>query len=680
MPALYRFFYFLSISCLLFCSYGVVAREGTHHYGQFKYRIDHNLPDWVKPVKTPKSRGKPDGQGAEYLLVDTQVKATHDSHAMYYATSTLLHNSQAIAENSEVYITFNPLYQQLVVHEISVIRKGNVAGTVDPAQIRLLQREEDLKDGILHGVVSAIAIVPNTRVGDRIDVKYTVVGRNPVYGEKLFGSYSMGWSVDVELATLRLLIPKDIRIQTQAHNLAKKVKVKNAGKFNEYTWKNKRAKAVFDEGDYPAWYIPYAWVEYSEYQSWDEVKDWALALYGSVDQESRALDDLAAELLLETDSDSEYVSQALKFSQENIRYLGLEFGQNSHLPHNPDEVIANRFGDCKDKSNLLVQLLWRQGIKANSALVSYEMREGFVNRLPSPAAFDHVIVVVELDGQKIWVDPTKTFQSDNIESTGFSYYGKALVIDESSDETIVAVKPLNTQLDQQQVIENYVYNGLDKPTTLTVKTRYQGSLAEYQRYRFATNDLDDIQKSYLSYYAKFYPKIEATAKIEYQDDKIDNHFVVIEAYAIDEFGSVDQGVHKTGHYAYAINEHLQIPQQRIRTSPADIGIPKRVRHKLIVNYENNIGLDIDSTPFVKKTPEFEYRSWSSYRNRRFEFDSDLRINAMSVSADGLTTYLSTIKEIRNDIDFSLNFYDPYNKPERKGKTALLKSLEAVRFE
>ncbi len=681
MSALFQNFYIL-LSFLLFLSPLVFAtEEPVHSYGQFEYKIDPNLPEWVKPVKSPKSRGKPEGQGAEYLLVDTQVKTSHDDYAMYYSTSTVLHNSQSIADNSEVYMTFNPLYQKLVVHEISVMRKRKVVGSVSPHQIRLLQREQDLKNGILDGVVSAIAIVPNTRVGDRLDVKYTVVGRNPVYGEKIFGSHSLGWRVDVALASVRLLVPKDIQIQTREHNLSKKVKVKKRGQFKEYVWRNKKVEAVFDEGDYPAWYVPYPWVEYSEYRSWSEVKDWAVDLYSSVNQKSAKLNDLSIELSLEADGDDmELVSRALKFSQENIRYLGLEFGQNSHLPHDPEEVISNRYGDCKDKSNLLVQLLNMQGFDASSALVSYGMREGFTDILPSPAAFDHVVVVLELDGKKIWVDPTKTHQAGRVDKTGFTYFGKALVINENSDDVIVDVKPLETQADRQHIIENYVYKGPGKPTELKVKTRYQGSLAEAQRYRFASNDLDSIQKSYLSYYSKLYPKIRFSDKVEYQDDRINNNFVVTEKYLIEEFSTLDEDLHRTEHYAYSIAENLISPKQIIRSSPSSIGTPKRVRHQLVIDYENEVGLHIDSEPNIRKTDEFEYRSWSSYRNKRFVFDSDLQINSMSVSADALSSYLSSIKKVREDIDFILHFQLPYEKPEIKKKSSLLKSMGEIRFE
>ena len=40
-----------------------------------------------------------------------------------------------------------------------------------------------------------------------------------------------------------------------------------------------------------------------------------------------------------------------------IRYYSVSLGESSHRPHTPAEVLRNRYGDCKDKSLLLVTIL-----------------------------------------------------------------------------------------------------------------------------------------------------------------------------------------------------------------------------------------------------------------------------------------------------------------------------------
>jgi transglutaminase-like putative cysteine protease len=47
---------------------------------------------------------------------------------------------------------------------------------------------------------------------------------------------------------------------------------------------------------------------------------------------------------------------ALQFVQNKIRYVSRSFGSNAYHSHHPDEVLQNRYGDCKDNSLLLLLL------------------------------------------------------------------------------------------------------------------------------------------------------------------------------------------------------------------------------------------------------------------------------------------------------------------------------------
>ena len=48
---------------------------------------------------------------------------------------------------------------------------------------------------------------------------------------------------------------------------------------------------------------------------------------------------------------------ALRMIQDNIRYASISTGPGSYRPHPSDLVLERNFGDCKDKSLLLVNLL-----------------------------------------------------------------------------------------------------------------------------------------------------------------------------------------------------------------------------------------------------------------------------------------------------------------------------------
>jgi cellulose synthase operon protein C len=88
------------------------------------------------------------------------------------------------------------------------------------------------------------------------------------------------------------------------------------------------------------------------------------------------------------------VRAAYDFVVSATRYVGLEFGIHGYKPYKVTQVLARRFGDCKDKAALLIALLREMGVESEMVLV--RTRRG--GRLePSPASlapFDHAVVYV----------------------------------------------------------------------------------------------------------------------------------------------------------------------------------------------------------------------------------------------------------------------------------------------
>lgn len=88
---------------------------------------------------------------------------------------------------------------------------------------------------------------------------------------------------------------------------------------------------------------------------------------------------------------------------QNVRYVGIFLGMGAVVPHAADQVLQNRYGDCKDHVTLLTALLAAKGIEARTAIVSLG-NSFWVSKLPLLPNFNHVIVhIPSLD---VWADPT----------------------------------------------------------------------------------------------------------------------------------------------------------------------------------------------------------------------------------------------------------------------------------
>ena len=96
-------------------------------------------------------------------------------------------------------------------------------------------------------------------------------------------------------------------------------------------------------------------------------------------------------------SDEEKTKAALQFVQDDIRYMGIEIGENSHKPADPSKVFAQRFGDCKEKSYLLCVMLRAMNIDASPVLINTVSKKSISELLPAPTDFDHLTVRVKLD-------------------------------------------------------------------------------------------------------------------------------------------------------------------------------------------------------------------------------------------------------------------------------------------
>ena len=84
-----------------------------------------------------------------------------------------------------------------------------------------------------------------------------------------------------------------------------------------------------------------------------------------------------------------YVAQEIRYQQDYENTIA------GVRPHSCPVVLERGYGDCKDKAVVLIALLRTLGIDAWPALVNTDWHDGIGTWLPSPGAFNHVIVVAE---------------------------------------------------------------------------------------------------------------------------------------------------------------------------------------------------------------------------------------------------------------------------------------------
>lgn len=600
-------------------------------------------PSWVAKLplrtSTPVDPNKING-GFHYLLLNTQTEVAQEEN--FRQVTYKLLTEEGVQNSSELRISFDPSYEKLQLHKVQVWRKGKWLNKLDLAKVKVIQREQGMDAGIYDESLTAVLVLDDIRVGDIVDYSYTTKGFNPAFSGKYFTSFNLQQYDPIDEMLVRLVVPRSRQLQFKYHLNAPKPEVKQSAESKVYTWHRTNVPATQVDSNIPEWYDPYPGVYVSEFKTWRELAAWAMPLYQVRQAPSKALQAKIDSIKAQTNSVARRLEAALHFVQDEVRYLGFEAGIGGYQPHMPSEVFANHFGDCKDKSLLLAYMLQQMNIKASPALVNSTLKGHIQELLPSPYAFNHCIVRVELKGgQVFWYDPTISKQRGDYSNIYVPAYGLALVLAPGSN-TLAPVTGTGFNGPTVKVREIYHIDEVGQDVVLEVRTEYFGSEADFQRSNFATTGIQDIEKNYLNFYAKAYPEIELKGNIRVEDNERANTFIVFEDYRIPGFWQPqhqNSGVLEAWFSPLVFTSYISQLQSSKRTMPMAFNHPVHIEQSIRV-------LLPQSWPVNNETQEveddaFSYTKKVTYSPGGTELDIDLtyRTKADHVAPEATATYL-----------------------------------------
>jgi transglutaminase-like putative cysteine protease len=186
-----------------------------------------------------------------------------------------------------------------------------------------------------------------------------------------------------------------------------------------------------------------------------------------------AIRDLAR-MLTQNDADDRAKARTLyDWVRRNIRYVALFIGQSPAVPHRATDVLANRYGDCKDHVALFGALLAAVGIRSEAALIGL----GAVYTLPAvpgygSGAINHVIT---------WLPDLQLYADSTAASVEFGYLPPidmdrpTLLVDSGTLARTPAVQPLGR--DARLAIDVAANGG----AALSYWVRDAGWIAEMER-------------------------------------------------------------------------------------------------------------------------------------------------------------------------------------------------------
>jgi hypothetical protein len=608
-------------------------------------------PSWVQQVPvsyTENEFSRNSGSGAVCLLEDQQTRVSAAGVERYWRSVTKVMNATGLDDASQLEIEFEPTYQKLTIHYIQIRRGDTTINALVPSEIKLIQKEEELDQRLYNGTLSAVAFLSGVRAGDVVDCAYTITGDNPVLGGRFADRVIMASDIPAQMLRCRLLWPSNRTLAYRNSRANEAPAVTQIGRDTEYLWQRTDVADHEVEDDAAAWFSLYPTIEFSEFNDWSDVVRWAKPLYDVKRPLSHGLISQIARWREQSSTAGERLIAALRFVQDEVRYLGIELGTYSHTPTQPSAVCERRFGDCKDKSLLLVTALRELGIEADPALVNTEAGEELDDEQPSPYAFNHVIVRATLDGNVYWFDPTITLQRGRLDQHYNPGYGRALVVREGASSLEEIPNPESPH-PTTELREIYSAGSNQGPATLEVTTTYRRGDADAIRYTLSRQSLSEFINIYLGgIYQQLDPAIEREGQPQIHDDPDSNTIVIAERYKLSAFWQDQRRLF----YAGRISSELRTATPSARQTPLPLDYPSFISETIEARLPSRFSIAADSGAVNTDQLDFRY-SFNSDANV-VTLNYQLRVLKDHVPTDQLGRHAEAVEKIQRLLAYEIS--------------------------
>ncbi len=601
-------------------------------------------PAWVLPLQPEASTGLPSAP-LQLLLIDKQTRIEPSGTVRYQHVLRQINEASGLQKGAQIELDFDPSFQKLQFHRLEVWRDGKRLDRLERKRIKLLHREPQLERQIIDGRMTASIVLEDLRVGDRVEWAVSLIGDNPVFGGKFVDQeWTSSSGGPVGLVQLRLLSPAERTIQHRIAEPSVEVSSRVDGAWRETLFKRRLVPQFHYEETVPVGVMVKDQVQLSEFANWAEVASWAEQLFAKAMLPAEALDARAREIEAQAATPEERLRLALDFVQKEIRYFGTEIGANSHQPAPTEQVLRQRFGDCKDKAALLVTLLKKLGIEATPALVAASLRSDAAQRLPSPLAFDHAIAAVQLGEQTLWLDATRSQQRGAPAERQSVGLGVGLLAKASSSE-LSRLPPAREAL-RLETVDTFSFPRLDQPGTLRSVSTYHGDMAEWMREARAALPAADFRNLLAAETLRFYPGLTVEGEPEISDPEGRNALRVEIKYRSGDFWTFPEKRWLAGPIALpTLIAQLRLPDQTPRTQPMRLAMNGRYLHTVRYEFAESLYSQPSDSRFEERNEHFELRLRYRGEPKMQQIEGELRLQAEQVAAGKWSAYRDQLNKV-----------------------------------
>ena len=344
-----------------------------------------------------------------------------------------------LAEAGTLECRFSPWYQKQPVIEARVFdRNGKVYELAkDDSTVSSAQSNDPV---VLSNDQIVRAALPGLQGGSIVEERITVEEQMSYFPGGNYRIETLDSLVPMEFRSVEIDAPeslalrvvflgKEYPIQESRENgrIRKRIELKKVVPVDTQSFESYLPKTIF----------PFSQVAICVGGSWDKIaEDYSKIVDGQLNGMDFA--PLVKEVIpAEVTKPLEKMHESFNWIKKNVRYTGVALGQASIVPARPMQLLARRFGDCKDQSTLLVGMLREIGIEAHVALVNASGVRAPYEHVPGLNAFDHAITAATVDGKQYWLDCTHL--GSTLVNVPSYLQGKSVLIAAAGTRTLTSI-------------------------------------------------------------------------------------------------------------------------------------------------------------------------------------------------------------------------------------------------
>ena len=598
-------------------------------------------PDWVTVRPLDETTDATTAGAQIVLLLDRQYRVLGNER--HERLARCLKTVQAVHEAAQWRLDFDPAVQRVAIHSIAVRRAGQCIEQADAGRLRFLQREENLDRFVIDGRVTVVLLVEDLRVGDILDVSFTVQTTPRLMPENFWMFCIVPAQIPLRAFHVSVRYPTSRAIRWKHSEDDYKPSFKKCDDESEWHWQLDDIRPREIELGVPAWHFVNPWFQVSDCTSWAEVAAGVCAAWPENFDEPEFVEE-ANRIAASAGTPVERATGALAFVQDEIRHVSATSALGAQLPASPGVVVRRRFGDCKDKSFLAVHLLRRLGVPARAVLVNSTLRQTVDRLLPMPDAFDHVVVEYELSGKRRWVDVTVPMQGGSALSRTVSDFRTGLPLGPGVTE-LARIASVTSLGDMYELRETFVIDTGGRPSGLKVMVKVAGAEADTLRREFTLEGEEAVARKREQFYRQFFPDLRRLGAMEWRDDRPRNELILADMFELRSATAPGREAQTCvfEYRAHLIQSVLGFSDTGVRKQPFAVRYPCQFHHWIEVESPALEGAPPQTT--AGRDAAFRFACDFNRQYGRIVAHYSLRTLADGVKAERFEQFKTKIREI-----------------------------------